>query len=458
MKGDCTRMYKRLSSVMFPILLVALIGTGVWGYLEHQEKNSILIKAENHYQRAFHDLSYHMDKLHDELGKTLALNATSQDAYKKGLINVWRITSQAQGEISQLPLTLLPFNKTEEFLANTSNFAYRAAVRDFSKTPLDEGELKTLNTLYNHSKEIAQELRNTQSKVLANNLRWMDVEIALASKNEPRDNVIIDSFTTVDKKVAEFPEIEWSPAVMSMYHKRNISMLSGTQTSPEEIKQKAAQFLGLRDASGIQVVEDGAGTEYQAYSVTVPGPNGNDNTYMDYSKQGGHLLWFSGTRDVGEKKLDLRQARDIAAQFLDDHDYKNMTAVSYDEYNNTANITFASRMNDVINYVEKVAVKVALDNGEVTGLEATDYAFGKKDRQLPAPKLTAEEAKKTLGANFQIEGVEKALIKNEVDQEVLCYQFKGRSNGGLYRIYVNADTGAEEKVDTLRAEEAQVSK
>ncbi len=76
-------MYKRLSIVMFPILLVALIGTGFWGYLEHQEKNSVLIKAENQYQRAFHDLSFHVDKLHTEIGNTLAVNSTSQDAYKK---------------------------------------------------------------------------------------------------------------------------------------------------------------------------------------------------------------------------------------------------------------------------------------------------------------------------------------------------------------------------------------
>ena len=450
-------MYKRLSIVMFPILLVALIGTGVWGYLEHQEKNSVLIKAENQYQRAFHDLSFHLDKLHTELGNTLAVNSTSQDAYKKGLINVWRITSQAQNEISQLPLTLLPFSKTEDFLANIANFSYRAAVRDLSKQPLDEKEMKTLNTLYKHSGEISTELRGVQSKVLQSNLRWMDVELALAKQDNPHDNAIIDGFTTVDKKVGEYPEIEWSPTVMSVYQNRNMSMLSGQEEGIDQIKQKAAKFLGLQDSSPLQVVENGAGTENQSYSVSMPKQGTSDgNLYMDYSKKGGQLLWYSAMREVPSKQLDLRTARDVAAQFLDERDYKEMTAVSYDEYNNIANMTFATHKNGIINYLEKVAVKVALDNGEVIGMDAADYAYDKKERQINAPKLTDAEARKTLSANFKVESADKALIRNDIDEEVQCYQYIGRVNGGIYRIYINADSGAQEKIDRIGSEEAQL--
>ncbi|MGF7030445.1 spore germination protein [Paenibacillus mucilaginosus] len=449
-------MYKRLSMVMFPILLVALVGTGIWGYMEHQEKNSVLIKAENQYQRAFHDLSFHVDKLHTELGNTLAVNSTSQDAYKKGLINVWRITSQAQNEISQLPLTLLPFNKTEEFLANISNFSYRAAVRDLSKQPLDENELKTLSALYKHAGEIAADLRGVQSKVLASNLRWMDVELALVTEKEPQDNAIIDGFSAMDRKVGEYSEIDWSPVVMSMYQKRDMTMLAGMEESPEDIKQKAARFLRLADTSGVKVTENGAGTDYQSYSVSVPKPGTTDGVLMDFSKKGGQLLWFSAAREIPAKQLELRQARDMAAQFLDDHGYKDMTAVSYDEYGNEANITFATRKNDVINYLEKVAVKVALDNGEVTGLEASDYVFDKKDRQLRQPKLSEEEARKTLNPSFEVESTSQALIRSDIQEEVLCYQFIGRVNGGMYRVYINAESGAEEKIDELGAQEAEV--
>jgi spore germination protein len=450
-------MYSRLSIVMFPVLLVFLIGAGVWGYLEHQEKNAILIKAENQYQRAFHDLSFHVDKLHSELGNTLALNSASADSYKKGLINVWRITSEAQSEINQLPLTLLPFNKTEEFLSNMSNFSYRAAMRDLGKQPLNDGEMQTLNALYQHSNEISTALREMQSKVLADNLRWMDVEIALATQKEPLDNAIIDGFQTVDKQVGGYSDVKWSPSVMSTFQQQEINMLPGSEATIEEVKQKAAQFLNISDPSTIQVVENGKGTEYQSITVTVPKENSSEGIQMDYSRKGAQLLWYSYSREVAEKKLDIRQARDAAAEFLDTHGYPNMTSVSYDEYNNIANVTFASRQNDTINYIDKLAVKVAMDNGEAIGLQATDYVFNHKERQIAPPKLSVEEARKVLNPDLQVDHHVLALIRNDLLEEVLCYQFTGRINGGIYRIYINAESGIEEKIDFLRKEEAALS-
>ena len=154
-------MYKRLSSVMFPIFAVLLIGALVWGYQENQEKNAILIKAENQYQRAFHDLSFHMDKLHSEIGNTLAVNSTSQGMHRKGLMNVWRLTSEAQNEINQLPLTMLPFNETEEFLSRISNFAYQASMRDLTNEPLSEKEVGNLKRLYQNSSEITKTYRKS---------------------------------------------------------------------------------------------------------------------------------------------------------------------------------------------------------------------------------------------------------------------------------------------------------
>ena len=188
---------------MFPIFAVLLIGALVWGYQENQEKNAILIKAENQYQRAFHDLSFHMDKLHSEIGNTLAVHSSSQGMHRKGLMNVWRLTSEAQNEINQLPLTMLPFNETEEFLSRISKFAYHASMRDLTKEPLNEKEMGNLKTLYQNSSEINKHLKEVQQKVLSDRLRWMDAETVMATQEQTNDNSIVDGFRTVNKKVQE---------------------------------------------------------------------------------------------------------------------------------------------------------------------------------------------------------------------------------------------------------------
>ncbi len=53
-------MYRRLSAVLFPVMTLFFIGSHLLGLPGASRKNSILIKAENQYQRAFHDSSYHV--------------------------------------------------------------------------------------------------------------------------------------------------------------------------------------------------------------------------------------------------------------------------------------------------------------------------------------------------------------------------------------------------------------
>jgi spore germination protein len=445
-------MYRRLSAIMFPILLVALIGAGVWGYREHQDKNAILIKAENQYQRAFHDLSYHVNKLHTELGNSLAVNSTSTDYFKKNLINVWRLTSQAQNEINQLPLTLLPFNKTEEFLAKIANFSYQTSVRDLSNNPLNEEEMKSLRTLYDHSGQISKDLRDVQSKVLAKNLRWMDVETALATENNKLDNTIIDGFQMVDKKVSQYPEINWGPAAEALHKTPNFQALSGPMVSADEIKTKAAQFLGLADGSGLKIVENGNGTEYNSFNVSQIASD-QRQVQLDYSKKGGQLIWYMNDREVPSKMLDVRGARDAAMQFLEEHGYSGMFPVNYDEYQNIASLTMAKKEGDVIVYPAKLTVRVALDDGEVIGLQASDYNQENRQRTLPSPKIDLQTARKSLNPNFTVESDALALIKNELNHELLCYQFYGKINGSNYRIFINADNGMEEKIEQIRGQE-----
>jgi spore germination protein len=442
-------MYTRLSAVLFPVFAVLLAGTAFWGYREHQEKNSLLIKAENQYQRAFHDLSDHIEQLQEQLGNTLAVSASSHDVQRKGLINIWRITSHAQSEINQLPLTLLPFNRTEEFLSRIANFSYKTAIRDLEKQPLSEQELATLKTLYESAGTISGDLRAVQEKVLANNLRWMDVELALATEESPRDNAIIDGFKTVDGKVAQYETIEWGRPVTAMYRKRTVDILSGEPVSPDEVRKRAAKMLGLSDPSAVKVTENARGTEYAVYSATVD--TGDGTIQMDYTTRGGELIWFMNPREIGSRaSVGLEEAERAASEFLKERGYPEMKAIAADPYDNAVNLTFALVQDGVVIYPEKLTVKVALDRGEVVGLHAADFVYEHRERKLPKPAIGEAEARGRLNSGFEVESAQLAVIRNDLDEEVLCHEFSGKINGGRYRIYINAESGIEEKIERIR--------
>lgn len=73
-----------LRGILIGVLAAGIAGTAYWGYQEHREKNAILLNSENNYQRAFHDLTYQLDLLHDEIGTTLAMN--SKNHYLRPLL------------------------------------------------------------------------------------------------------------------------------------------------------------------------------------------------------------------------------------------------------------------------------------------------------------------------------------------------------------------------------------
>lgn len=441
-----------IRSFLIGLLTVAVVATGYWGYTEHQEKNSILIKAENNYQRAFHQLTYRIDQLSDEIGSALAMN--SRKSLSPSLAEVWRITSDARGDVGQLPLSLLPFNKTEEFLSNIGDFSYRVAVRDLDKEPLTEKEIDTLRNLHKKSGEIKQELRKVQSLALDNNLRWMDVELALASEKEPMDNTIVDGFKTVEKNIEDASEVDWgTTGELQLQDKTNLNKkLSGKKISTNEAKNIALNFIGEKSPSNVKVDETYEDSKYAAYNVIIEHSN-DETTHMDISKKGGHPIWMLSNRDVKNNKISLNDASIRAEKFLTKQGFKNMTLADSNQFDNIGILTFVHYEDDIIVYPDSVTVKVALDDGSIIGYEGINYLTSHKKRTFPNKKITMKEAKKQVNPNVDIHEEQVAIIKNEFGKEVLCYEFIGTIDNDTYRMYINATNGEEEKVEKLKEPE-----
>jgi spore germination protein len=437
-----------LRGIAIAVLVIGIAGTAYWGYQEHREKTAVLINAENNYQRAFHDLTYQMDLLNDKIGTTLAMN--SRSSLSPQLAEVWKITSQAHSDVGQLPLTLLPFNKTEEFLANVGNFSYKAAIRDLDKEPLTEKEYSTLKTLYEQSGEIQQDLRKVQHMVLENNLRWMDVELALATEKGQNDNTIIDGFKTVEKTVESYSETDFGPAQINLQKEdENFQKLPGKKISKEKAIQITRKYTPLRKGGKVKVTENGKGSDYGFYSVSIQNPETKLEANMDITKKGGYPIWFLLDRDVKNQKLSLNDASNKAIAFLKEHNFENLDLFESAQYDNIGVFTFVATQDDVRIYPDAINMKVALDNGDVIGFSAENYLKSHKAREIPQAGIEIGEAKKKVNPNLKVMDEKMAIIMNDINEEVLCYEFTGVLGNDTFRIYINAEDGTEEKVEKL---------
>ncbi|GAA5415388.1 sporulation protein YpeB [Paraliobacillus ryukyuensis] len=438
--------------IFITVLSVVIFATGFWGYQEHQEKNAILVQAENNYQRAFHDLTYQIDLLHDKIGTTLAMN--TKEKLSPQLIDIWRLTSEAHTDVGQLPLSLLPFNKTEEFLANIGDFTYRTAVRNLEEEPLSDKELETLKELHKSAGEIEDELRKVQHVVLEENLRWMDVQLALVNNDEQQDNTIIDGFKTVEEVSKGYSESMLSTNATGISNENHeYQFIKGKEVGKSEVKKKLRDFFELPKDLKITVTESGKGANLPTYSGAFQ--LDEEHGYIDVSKQGGHILSFMLNREIKEQKISLNEASQKAAKFLKDNGLADMELAQSSQYDHVGVFQFLYKDNDVRVYPDKVQLKVALDNGEILGFVGNDFYRNHHDRMIEAPKLSLEEAKEKVNPSVKIQDQHLAIIESDIMEETLAYAFLGTMDDETYRIFIDANSGAELQVEKMQSAEAK---
>lgn len=439
-----------IRSILIGILTIGLIGVGYWGYKEHEEKNSLLIHTENSYQRSFHQLAYHMDLLHDKIGTSLAMN--SGNRLSPQFVDIWRLSSNAQADVSQLPLSLLPFSKTEEFLSNLGNFTYKTAIRNLDDDPLTEEELDSLQKYYEQAATIKDELRKAQYLALENNLRWMDVELALATEDNQADNSIIDGFQTVEDGVGKFADGNKDNPLMTREEKDySYKQISGERKNKQQIVDVAKNIFSIKNKNNIKVTKSLKGADVQNYNVFYE--DDQKNIYMDVTEQGAHPVTILVNREVNDPKLSLNDGLKEAEKYLEQFDYIHMESLQSQQYDNYGVYTFVYKEDDVKVYPDSITIKIALDNGEVVGFNARNYLINHHDRNINQPKLTVEEAGKFVNQNLHIQDHHLALIENDVGEEVLTYAFLGTLNDETFRIFINAEDGLEEMVEKLTGSE-----
>jgi spore germination protein len=432
------------------LLAIAIVALGIWGFQEREEKQTLRITAENNYQRAFHELAFHIDQIEDQLGSTLAMNTQRQ--LTPALAEVWRITSLATEEIGQLPLSSIDLGKTEEFLFKLGRFSYRTSIRDLDKDPLTDKEYETIKKLYSYSKDIREEVRKSQAMMLANGDQWVNIDEEMAASEEPLDNMVVNNLKVMNKSVQGYSETEWGAglaAIDDINGELKKALEDGDKVSQKEAEKIARKYLGVGEQSSVHVSETGDGLEYPAYTIVVDDPDHETNYYMDLSVYGGEPIWFLQERQIEETNISLNEAAEKAKAFLEKHGKDNMQLIESKQYDSVGMLDFAYLDENVRVYTDLISIEVALDDGDILGYEAREYLINHKERDIPEPKLSAKEARERLNPRLEVMEDHIAVIENDLGEEVLCYEYYGVIDDETYRIFINAEDGEEEKVERL---------
>ncbi len=104
----------------------------------------------------------------------------------------------------------------------------------------------------------------------------------------------------------------------------------------------------------------------------------------------------------------------------------NMVPTYTLNYENVAVINYVYKQDDVIVYPDQIKLKIALDTGEIIGVDSQKYLIAHHDRDINKNiKVSQKEAQKKVGKNLNITNIRLSIIPTEANTEVLCYEFSG---------------------------------
>lgn len=466
------------SRMTIPLLAVALVASLVWGFTQFRARRNWEIKAENQYNRSFSELSAHVGDLENKLAEALVSN--SRPHLVKTFSDIWRQAYLSQEDLGQLPLTSVELGKTKEFLAKVGAFSHNIVAKLNQNTNTDaavpavtgEGvqylsdrDWDTLNTLYQQARYLADQLVDLQESVLEADERWLRVDrlssAALAADVSDRleTNKITKSFMMMEDGFKRLPEPEMEGNLLNL--KPVPKGITGAEISQEQGREIASGFVNKDEAQYEVAYDEKINGDNPLYLYTLKKKNDKGKAAssgrLALTVKGGHVAWMLKERGVSTQKISLEEAKAAAQKYLERRDYRGLTPVGAEEYRNVAVVSLCSQQGDTIIYPEMIKVQVALDDGEIMGVETMSYlTFHDPQRKIASPRLSITEARSRLNKRFNVETVKEAVILNDQYEEVLAYECIGRIGQNRYRVYLNADTGEEERIHRIDQQGVQI--
>ena len=210
-------------------------------------------------------------------------------------------------------------------------------------------------------------------------------------------------------------------------------------------KRKAEDFIGkdkIKETKNNGYVENGDIPVYRFEMTT----NDNKTIGISISKKGGHVVALNYNREVTEEKISEQDAVQKGKKYLASKGFNNMQETYYLKENGFITVNYAYKQDDVVMYADLIKVKIALDDGEVIGLETTGYLNCHYDRTIPTNKISIADARKHLSDKAQVTSEGLAMIPTEWKTEKYCYEFKGKIEDIDFIAYIDAETGEEEDI------------
>ncbi len=431
---------KRLN-ILAVALLIAFIVLVVYTYKTQKKYRQSI---ENNYNMAFCQLVDYVQDVEVYLAKSIISN--SAESGTENLTYIWREANLAQTYLSMLPMNSSELENTAKFLNQVSDYTYSLSRKTINSEELTQEDLDNLDKLHDYSLQLENTLNQLSLDINDGKITWAQ----LTSTSSPAfaqqvSNISQDSFSSLEENFHEYAGLIYDGAFSEHLTNPERLGLTGEDIDEETARNIAEEFVGK---DKIKEVSNNGSTEnanIQSYDFSITTVS-DDNIWISVSKKGGHVIFMNCNRTVNTEILNDDEIDDLASKFLEEKGFENMKKTYFTKNGGIETINYAYEQNDVTIYPDLIKVKIALDNGEILGIETTGYLNSHTERTLKEIKVSKEEARSKINQNLEIESEGLAIIPTEFQTEIMCWEFKGKLEDREFLVYINVENGKEEDI------------
>lgn len=419
--------------------VIALIVIAILGYNLLNQKKVYATTKENEYNMAFYEVVEYVQNVKTYLAKSMISRSAEHGA--EMLTHVWREANLAQAYLGMLPIESQELENTEKFLNQVSEYSYSLSRKNIEGEGLTDDDIDKIKEMYNYSNDLANTLNEMADELNNGTLKWSN----LMKNTEDAEIAEVSTFDVVEENFHEYSGLIYDGAFSEHLTNAEKKGLTGDEIDEETAKTKAEEFIGkdrIKSTQNNGYVENGNIPVYR-FEMTL---NDDQKIGISISKKGGHVVFLNSNREVKEDKINEQDAVTKGKEYLASKGFNNMKETYYMKQNGFITINYAYKQNDVVIYADLIKVKVALDDGEIIGLETTGYLNNHYDRTISTERISIEKAREQLSSKAQVTSEGLAIIPTEWKTEKFCYEFKGKIEDIDFIAYINAETGEEEDI------------
>ena len=431
---------KYSSFILVGMLVIAII---ILFVLLFKEKKLYSLEIENKYNMAFYQLVDNVQDVEIYLAKSMI--SISPESGTEALTYIWKEANLAQTYLSMLPISSAEIEKTAKFLNQVSEYSYALSRKTINGEQLTQNDLDNLEKLHNYSIDLKNNLNQIASDINSNKISWIKT-----SNGNQKDYVTNNQFSSVEENFHEYAGLIYDGAFSEHMTNPEHKGLTGDSIDEPRARDIARKIIGDEKIKNITYggLTNNGSVESYDYCIEC---KDKSIWWVSITKIGGHILYINSNREIKNQNINDDDAARAAEEFLNNNGFYNMKKTYFVQNNGVETINYAyeqknEKGENIIVYPDLIKVKVALDNGEILGMESTGYLNSHTNRDVANIKITKEEAIASINSNVNIENVRLAIIPTEFNSEKICWEIKGKVTERDFLVYVNVENGKEEDI------------